>query len=359
MHKRPLSVLFLACAITAAPAAPLHAQGAPADLTDLSLEELLQVNVISLNVLGTHTHLAGQWMVSYEFMAMGMKGNRDGTSRVSNSDVLRQFAVAPTDMSFQMHMPALMYAPTNDLTLMAMLPVYRKSMNHVMQDGGTFSENTTGIGDVGLTALYAFYSAPELRHRFLLNATVNVPTGSIDETMDDMRLEYPMQLGSGSFDIAPGITYLGQSRNWADGAEVIPQIRLNNNDNGYRLGNQYRAKAWFARRLTDWLSASTMVEGDITDKIHGLDPELDPQDEPTKDINVQGGKRVGLSLGLNMFAPNGALAGHRLSIEGILPVYQSLNGPQLETDWQLRIGWQWIVKGFQSIPKPSASGSSP
>jgi hypothetical protein len=355
MIKRALSVLLLACALPAADAIPLHAQQSHPDLTDLSLEELLQVNVISLNVLGTHTHLAGQWMVSYEFMDMGMKGNRDGTSRVSNDQVLSKYMVSPTDMSFQVHMPALMYAPTDELTLMAMLPIYRKSMNHNMDDGGMPMEKTSGIGDLGLTALYTFYSAPELRHRLLLNASVNIPTGSIDEMMDDMRMEYPMQLGSGSYEIAPGITYLGQTRNWGDGAEFIPQIRLNNNSNGYRLGNQYHAKAWVARRLTDWLSASTKIEGDLTEKIHGVDAELDPMDEPTKDVNAQGGKQVGLSLGLNLFAPNGALAGHRLSIEGTVPVYRNLNGPQLETDWQLRIGWQWIFKGFQS----AASGKLP
>jgi hypothetical protein len=355
---RALSALLLAYVLLAGGAAPVHAQEPAKKLSELSLEELMAVNIISLNVLGTHTHLAGQWMVSYEFMNMRMNGNRDGTARVSNQTVLDQFEVSPTDMTVQMHMPAVMYAPTNDLTLMAMLPLTRKSMNHIMRDGGAFSEESSGTGDLSLTALYTFFEAPEFRHRFLLNVSVSLPTGSINRTMDNLRMEYPMQLGSGSFEIAPGVTYLGQTRNWAVGAEAIPRLRLGENANGYRLGNQYRLSAWLARRLTEGLSASARIEGEVLQNIHGVDAALDPEDEPTKDVNIQGGKRLGVSIGLNLFAPTGPLRGHRLSVEGTLPLYQSLDGPQLETDWQLRIAWQWIFSGFGSTGKPKSSGGS-
>jgi len=259
-------------------------------------------------------------------------------------------------MTVQMHMPAVMYAPTNDVTLMVMLPLLRKSMNHITRDGGAFGEKSSGIGDLSLTALYTFHATQEFRHRFLLNASVSLPTGSITRAQDNMRLEYPMQLGSGSFEISPGVTYLGQTPNWAVGAEVIPRIRLGENDNGYRLGNQYRLNTWAARRLSDMLSASAKIEGDVLQGIHGADPALDPEDEPTKDVNIQGGKRVSLSIGLNLFAPNGPLEGHRLSVEATRPVYESLDGPQLETDWQLRIGWQWIFRGYQSTAKATGSG---
>ncbi|MCE2421999.1 MAG: hypothetical protein J4G03_01570 [Gemmatimonadetes bacterium] len=37
---------------------------------------------------------------------------------------------------------------------------------------------------------------------------------------------------------------------------------------------------------------------------------------------------------------DGALRGHRIAAEWHVPVYQNLNGPQLETDWVLTIGWQ-------------------
>src|SRR5712692_2831808 len=44
---------------------------APAqDLTGLTLEELYNLDVIQLNVIGGHTHPAGQKMFGYEFMFM-------------------------------------------------------------------------------------------------------------------------------------------------------------------------------------------------------------------------------------------------------------------------------------------------
>jgi hypothetical protein len=45
-----------------------------------------------------------------------------------------------------------------------------------------------------------------------------------------------------------------------------------------------------------------------------------------------------LGLGMNMLLP---AKGHRLAFEASLPVYQNLNGPQLEVDWTLTIGWQY------------------
>ena len=36
------------------------------------------------------------------------------------------------------------------------------------------------------------------------------------------------------------------------------------------------------------------------------------------------------------------LAGQRLGVEIGIPVYQDLDGPQLERDWTFRAGWQWV-----------------
>lgn len=57
----------------------------PSDLTKLTLEELMKIDVVSTNVLATHIHFAGQWMVAYEYMLEDMDGNRDAPSE-SRSD---------------------------------------------------------------------------------------------------------------------------------------------------------------------------------------------------------------------------------------------------------------------------------
>jgi hypothetical protein len=45
-------------------------------------------------------------------------------------------------------------------------------------------------------------------------------------------------------------------------------------------------------------------------------------------------------FGVNLIGQRGAICGHRLAAEFGVPVYQNLNGPQMETDWTLTVGWQ-------------------
>ena len=349
MVRRGICVLLLASVATVGLAYDLAQAEEPTDLTRLSLEELMAVDVTSVNVLGSHIHLAGEWMLSYEYMLEDMDGNRDGTKRVSHTQVLEKFGTVPTNMSMEMHMAMLMYAPSNDLTLMAMLPYLLKAMNHVTRKGVRFTERSEGFGDLQVWALGTFYKVKGFQHRFLVNAGVSLPTGSIekkdfgpDRTLGQRRLEYAMQLGSGTVDLLPGITYLGQAENWAWGAEMIPTIRLGENSRDYRLGNRYRLSAWGARKWTDWLSLSGRLDGQTWENIHGADPSQNPAAAATKDPKRQAGERVDLLVGLNLYAPKGVLKGHRLAIEGGAPLYQSLDGPNLQTDWTLRVGWQWV-----------------
>ena len=322
------------------------AQGANSDLTALSLDELMEVNVLSINALSTHTHIEGELMLGYKFMFMEMGGNRDGTRNISRSRVLRDFRVAPTAMRMQMHMSELMYAPTENWTLMTMVPYLRLSMDHVTRTGRRFSTTSEGIGDLKIKSLYTFYEryTDTSRHRLMLNTGLSVPTGSIDEKDDtpagpNRDLPYPMQLGSGTFDLLPGVTYLGETDNWSWGGEVIPTIRLGENSNDYTLGNQYQLSVWATRLWTEWLSFSMRLDGQMWGDIDGAHPDLNPAMVPTADPTRRGGERLDLSLGLNMYVPRGLLKGQRLSIGYGFPLYQSLDGPQLETDWRLTVGW--------------------
>ena len=234
--KRRVVVLLLLVIISFGWAnAPLPAQQTeekPDELADLTLEELMKLDILPINVLGTHTHLAGEWMIGYKFMFMRMNGNRDGTDRKTVSDVLQDFPVAPTDMTMAMHMVEVMYAPSNDLTLMAMFPFLQLSMDHVTRSGLAFTTESQGIGDVSFSALYTVYGDVERgRHRLLVIPGLSFPTGSIGEKGEtpagpDQQLPYPMQLGSGTFDLLSGLAYLGESDNWAWDAQAMGTIRL-------------------------------------------------------------------------------------------------------------------------------------
>ena len=251
---------------------PVFAQNGPTDFADMGLEELMAVNVLSINALGTHTHLAGEVMVGYRYMFMGMRGNRDGTRAVSADAVLQDYMVTPTEMTMQMHMVELMYAPSDKLTLMAMLPYRQLSMDHLTTMGTGFTTESKGFGDVTLMAHYTVLGdVRRTNHRLLLDARMITPTGSIDadrrvpaapgastaETVQ--QLPYPMQLGSGTFDLDPGLTYLGESRRLAWMLHSAATIRLGSNSRDYRLGNSVRFAAWGAWAVREWLSPARSV----------------------------------------------------------------------------------------------------
>ncbi|MDY6780959.1 MAG: transporter [Cyanobacteriota bacterium] len=236
-----------------------------------------------------------------------------------------------------------MYAPTDDLTLMGMTSYVFKEMDHLTRSGINFTTRTQGFGDSKLVALYRIFN--QNRQRVHLNLGIGLPTGSIGERDDtpggaDSLLPYPMQIGSGTFDFMGGLTYLGQGDRWSWGAQALATVPISENGNNYRLGNQYNATAWGAYRWTNWLSSSIRLNGKTWGDISGADSRLNPMMIPTADPNRRGGSRVDLGLGLNLYAPEGSLQGARLGIEFALPVYQSLTGPQLETDWQLTVGVQ-------------------
>lgn len=68
---------------------------------------------------------------------------------------------------------------------------------------------------------------------------------------------------------------------------------------------------------------------------------------PTMDPRLQGGARGSLLVGGNLIFPDrlgGLLAGQRFALEFRLPVYQHLDGPQMELDWSVVAGWQYAFK---------------
>ncbi|EAZ89068.1 hypothetical protein [Crocosphaera chwakensis] len=295
-------------------------------------------------VMGEHIHSEGEIMVSYRYMLMEMEGSRVGTDDVSDEKILEQYPVTPTRMTMQMHMFGMMYGITNNLTLMAMLPYVVKDMDHITRMNTGFNTDSEGIGDIKVTGLYQVLN--ENRQRIHFNAGVSFPTGSI-EARDrtpagpDQLLPYPMQLGSGTLDLHPGITYLGQTDEWSWGSQIIGTLRLGTNSNSYKFGDEIMLTAWGARKWSDWASTSLRIKGKNWGNISGKDTRLNPNIVPTADPTRRGGTQIDIGFGLNLFVPEGDLRSGRLAIEFELPIYRALQGPQLETDWQLTAGLQF------------------
>ncbi len=299
-----------------------------------------------IGVMGDHMHKKGEWMTAYRYGNMHMDGNRDGTDRVSLSDVHAEgFMVVPTKMDMEMHMFGLMYGVSDNITLMAMLPYVEKDMDHRSMMGMKFSTATSGLGDAKLAGLFSIADSAETKAHITLG--ISVPTGSIDErgdtpAMDNAKLPYPMQLGSGTVDPSIGITLTQRVKeNWSVGGQASATFRLYENSQEYSLGNELKLSSWAAYDITPEVSVSARLDGHVWGDISGEDAELNPMMVPTARTDLRGGKRLDLGVGINVALPGESLDGTRLAVEYLHPVFQDLDGPQLETDERLIVGLQY------------------
>ena len=315
-----------------------------------------------ISVMGDHTHAKSGWMMSYRTMHMDMDGMRYGTDRVSSGDVFAEsYSVTPESMSMEMHMLGLMYAPTDKLTLMLMSNYTEMEMDHrvlpmsagMINNGSTkFTTETSGLGDVKLGGLYRFYLKENRKAH--LGLSLSLPTGSIDEkdTTPGMggpanrQLPAPMQLGSGTYDLLPSLTYVQQFEDWSYGAQANAIIRLESeNDNGYRLGNVFGATTWAGYNLSEWIGLNTGLNYTYTSKLKGSQDDVGTMGPNGKSVTTAyesntGGERLDAIFGINLYVPTGSLKGQRIAIDLRLPLWQDLNGYQLETDYALTLGWQ-------------------
>lgn len=298
-----------------------------------------------IGVMGEHLHKKGEVMLSYRYMRMDMSGNRSGSRRVSAREIVGtmmnpgQFMVAPTSMPMDMHMLGAMFGLNDSVTLMGMTSYVSNSMDHLVRNGRTFTTESSGVGDTNVSALIRMFDTG--RHKAHWNLGVSLPTGSIDErddtpAMANAFLPYPMQLGSGTYDLLPGVTYNGSIDSISWGAQASAVIRTGDNDEGYTLGDEFFLTSWFAKELSGSLSLSLRLNYQDKDSIDGRNPALNPRMVQTANIDLHAGKRLDLSVGLNYLFKSG----HRLAVEYAEPVKQDLVGPQLEIDSVLTVGWQ-------------------
>lgn len=300
-----------------------------------------------IGVMADHMHKEGEWMFSYRYMHMAMEGNRNGDDRLSTAEALAAgpgpmgYMVAPLKMDMQMHMLGAMYAPSDKLTLMVMVPYLENDMDHETRMGARFSTKTEGLGDIRLAALLPLYDHEGGKMHSTLS--ISLPTGSIDERGDtpmanDVILPYPMQLGSGTYDFRPGVTWSKLNQGWSWGAQTTATIRLGgDNDRDYRLGNALDVQSWVAWNPTSAVSVSSRLQWQTWEDIEGADADLNPMMVPTADPERRAGRRTDLHLGVNWLSAGG----HRLALEYGVPVQQNLDGPQLEVDSTATVGYQY------------------
>lgn len=322
-----------------------------------------------IGVMADHRHKAGEWMLSYRFMTMDMAGNRAGTTplnaqQIATSVPNRFFGnpmmpptlrVVPLQMTMDMHMVGGMYGVSDKVTLMAMTSYRSLDMDHVTFMGGmgitprgNFTTMADGFGDSTVAAIIALDDGTRPERQINFNLGLFVPTGSntqTDQILTPMggtpspRLPYPMQLGTGIWDIKPAITAFDRIGKVGFGAQASARIPLGQNSEGYEFGDRVEATAWLSYEPQYWISFSTRVKAVSQGKIDGIDPAIMAPVQ-TADPDNAGGDTVEFLFGINLAGQTGALKGHRLALEYGIPLARDLNGPQLETDRVLTLGWQ-------------------
>jgi hypothetical protein len=310
-----------------------------------------------ISVMGDHTHKAGEFMISVRSMHMAMSGLLDGEKSISTDDALTAYqqvnnknsAIVPTEMTMDMLMLGGMYASSDKTTWLFMLPYIENKMDMTMRmdmpsmesmpmpQTSDMSMKSHGIGDLKIGALHNIVN--NNGHRVHLNLNLSLPTGSIDEKNNNNDvMAYRMQLGSGTYDVLPGITYTAQNDFMSWGSQAIATIRTGSNKRDYTLGNRYTLQGWLQKPLFQHISLTARLAYEKWQNIDGEDQDLSMMKRmsPIADPTLQGGSLATAGFGANITLPEG----HRLAFEYTTELDQDLNGPQLSFDDSLVFAWQ-------------------
>ena len=104
-----------------------------------------------------------------------------------------------------------------------------------------------------ITAFTMFMPPPVLARR----PAMSIIQLRRNHQVDGGFMDYGMQLGSGTWDFKPSLTYTGHIDNWSWGAQANGTVRMEDqNKSGYALGDLFQATAWGSYNLTNWLTAS-------------------------------------------------------------------------------------------------------
>lgn len=300
-------------------------------------------------LMGDHVHEQGEIMIEYKFMQMFMDDNRAGSQRVSDQAALDvtgiNFAATPTRMSMYMHMFHFMYGLSDRVTAYAMPMYVELQMDHIRRNplmgDPDFTTKNGGMGDTVFGALVLLHQGDV--DQLILNLSFSVPTGSIarrtsapsNGLMPPIEFPYPMRLGSGTFDARPGLTYKRYYDRGSVGAQFTGQLPIGENYDGYSVGDQYALNFWTTRVLDaeeNW-AASFRMENLWRNNFDGFDNDLGPNNMviSTARPDMRGGYFLNLGYGAMYHLPRGG----RFNFEITHPIYQDLEGVQLETDYSI------------------------
>ena len=305
---------------------------------------------------------AGDMMAGVRYSYMLQEGNMfHNTGRVSDTQIVNQAcqpwgqcSYTPLDMTMNMYMVDLMYAPTDWLTLMLMPQFMSMDMHLRRLDGApppspddihaSHGANPYhaqgGIGDINFSGMVKLFEEPG--HKLHLTLGFSAPTGSVDRKSNgnaDFE-HYGMQLGSGTWNFWPSLTYNGYQGefNWGAQASTIAVLQ-DANESGFAYGNLFQASTWGGYQIQDWLTGSIRALYTFQDRIDGQYPYPFTPTGPMDMPQSYGGQYLDIGIGLNAMVMSGDFAGNHIGVEWLQPAYNDYNGYQLERTGTLFATW--------------------
>ena len=305
-----------------------------------------------IGVMGDHLHEKGKFMVSFRSMSMKMNGLANFPEVYGGIP----YMVVPQEMLMKMYMLGIMYAPTEKLTLMAMQHIIKNDMDlnmYMMMMGNSmsmvtpFSTYSNGLGDFSIGGMYSISNT--LNSSSHINLGISIPIGSVKERtntpmMQNAKMPYSMQLGSGTFDVNLGATYKTSTDYFSFGIQPMFLFRFGKNSEGYKFGNKQQINLWSAYKLKNWLSISTRLLAYNIEKISGSDLELNPMMAPTTNANFSGGSSIIGFFGFNFLIPNiSILEKFKFGLEMGIPIFENYNGIQMDEEKSFQFGIKYSL----------------
>ena len=299
--------------------------------------------VFPAGVKGGKNMMSKKIMFGYKFGTMDMDCCGTGTSDASNNFIQAAgYTMAPIDMSMDMHMFSAMYAVNNKFSVMAMLPYIEKEMEMEMLTGmmaGRYNTTSSrGVGDLSIAGLY------KISDKSNFKLALSIPTGEFDEKDHNLSgtlvtLPYPMQLGSGTYDIALGYSYHNILDDWSYGFQLNALKRIDYNSEGWKYGDRREVSAWVAKPVSKLVSLSFGLDIEHQENINGKSANRNNMTPTWSEYN-HSYLRVSSNVGLNYKIPK---LKSRIGIQCGTPIYNDANGIQMEPEFKCNLGFSKMM----------------
>ncbi|HEY8010601.1 MAG TPA: hypothetical protein VIE67_06330 [Rudaea sp.] len=280
---------------------------------------------------------SGGWRFDARFDFFDQDQLREGTDSVARSSLADPIERAPNDREVQQYTINRNYTLVADYSvnrnwgISVALPWFDRSHATIAAgDDKISTSHDQGIGDLRVLARYAGFDA---QHSTGIEFGLKLPTGHFTESFESgpqqgATLDRGVQLGTGTTDVLLGVYNFGAiSQDWGYFAQALVQQPLNSREDfkpgsglNLNFGLRYTASATFVPQL--------QINARVEKREQGANA----------DIENSGATLMYLSPG---FTWNFS---RRFSTYAFVqaPIYQRVNGLQIETRWLGSVGLHYI-----------------